>query len=280
MLDRLDHLVITVSDLQSAIEDYTKFFGFKPTWIGEHADLGTINALFPLENTYLELLAAKGNGIGAEMINKNLKDKGEGLSGLVLGTDDIEEFREKLISNGIDANELILGAGDDFETNQRRTWKNLFLPFTLTRGLFVFIIQHLTGALPVVKKDNSQIDRLDHVVVNTNDTRGFIDLYKDIFGIRLSLDQFVEKWGGRMLFFRLNKTTIEVIGKDNQEDEDPEDSLWGLAWTVKDLDKAHKRLISEGVEVTPIEKGRKPGTLVCTVKSHTRNVPTLLIQHL
>ena len=236
MLDRLDHLVITVSDLQSAIEDYTKFFGFKPTWIGEHADLGTINALFPLENTYLELLAAKGNGIGAEMINKNLKDKGEGLSGLVLGTDDIEEFREKLISNGFDANELILGAGDDFETNQRRTWKNLFLPFTLTRGLFVFIIQHLTGALPVVKKDNSQIDRLDHVVVNTNDTRGFIDLYKDIFGIRLSLDQFVEKWGGRMLFFRLNKTTIEVIGKDNQEDEDPEDSLWGLAWTVKDLD--------------------------------------------
>ena len=280
MLDRLDHLVITVSDLQSAIEDYTKFFGFKPTWIGEHADLGTINALFPLENTYLELLAAKGNGIGAEMINKNLKDKGEGLSGLVLGTDDIEEFREKLISNGIDANELILGAGDDFETNQRRTWKNLFLPFTLTRVLFVFIIQHLTGALPVVKKDNSQIDRLDHVVVNTNDTRGFIDLYKDIFGIRLSLDQFVEKWGGRMLFFRLNKTTIEVIGKDNQEDEDPEDSLWGLAWTVKDLDKAHKRLTSEGVEVTPIKKGRKPGTLVCTVKSHTRNVPTLLIQHL
>ena len=279
MLDRLDHLVITVSDLQSAIEDYTKFFGFKPTWIGEHADLGTINALFPLENTYLELLAAKGNGIGAEMINKNLKDKGEGLSGLVLGTDDIEEFREKLISNGIDANELILGAGDDFETNQRRTLKNLFLPFTLTRGLFVFIIQHLTAALPVVKKDNSQIDRLDHVVVNTNDTRRIIDLYKDIFGIRLSLDQFVEKWGGRMLFFRLNKTTIEVIGKDNQDDEDPEDSLWGLAWTVKDLDKAHKRLISEGVEVTPIKKGRKPGTLVCTVKSHTRNVPTLLIHH-
>ena len=77
MLDRLDHLVITVSDLQSAIEDYTKFFGFKPTWIGEHADLGTINALFPLENTYLELLAAKGNGIGAEMINKNLKDKSQ-----------------------------------------------------------------------------------------------------------------------------------------------------------------------------------------------------------
>ncbi len=280
MLDRLDHLVITVSDLQSAIEDYTKFFGFKPTWIGEHADLGTINALFPLENTYLELLAAKGNGIGAEMIKKNLKDKGEGLSGLVLGTDDIEEFREKLISNGIDANQLILGAGDDFETNQTRTWKNLFLPLTLTRGLFVFIIQHLTGALPGVKKDNSQIDRLDHVVVNTNDTRGFIDLYKNIFGIRLSLDQFVEKWGGRMLFFRLNKTTIEVIGKDNQDDEDPEDSLWGLAWTVKDLDKAHKRLISEGVEVTPIKKGRKPGTLVCTVKSHTRNVPTLLIQHL
>tara|TARA_X000000368_G_scaffold406907_1_gene385746 strand:- start:2707 stop:3546 length:840 start_codon:yes stop_codon:yes gene_type:complete len=279
LLARLDHLVITVTDLPSAIEDYSKLLGFKPTWIGEHAQLGTINALFPFENTYLELLAAKGDGIGAEMIKQTLKNNGEGLSGLVLGTDDIEGFRNNLLNKGIEANDLISGEGDDFESNKKRTWKNLFLPFSLTRGLFVFIIEHISGSLPNIKKNDSQINRLDHVVVNTNDAEGFVNLYKGIFEINLRLDQFVEKWGGRMLFFRLNRTTIEVIGKDNK-DEDPKDTLWGLAWTVKDLSKTHERLSLEGVDVTPIKKGRKPKTLVCTVKSHTKGVPTLLIQHL
>ena len=56
--------------------------------------------------------------------------------------------------------------------------------------------------------------------------------------------------------------------------------MWGLAWDVKDIEKAHHRLLDEGIEVTPIQKGVKEKTLVATVKSHTQNVPTLIIQHL
>ena len=124
----------------------------------------------------------------------------------------------------------------------------------------------------------TSIHKLDHLVVNTNDPDGFIDIYKNTYGIRLALDQTVQKWGGRMLFFRLNKTTIEVIGKEN--DEDVQDSLWGLAWDVKNLEETHKRLVNEGFETTPVKEGRKPNTLVSTVKSGTYNIPTLLIEHL
>ena len=46
------------------------------------------------------------------------------------------------------------------------------------------------------------------------------------------------------------------------------------------IEKAHQRLVDEGIEVTAIQKGVKEKTLVATVKSHTQNVPTLLIQHL
>ena len=81
-----------------------------------------------------------------------------------------------------------------------------------------------------------------------------------------------------MLFFRLNKTTIEVI--EQEDGLAPSDKMWGLAWDVKDIEKAHQRLLNEGVEVTPIQKGIKDKTMVATVKSHTQNVPTLLIQHL
>ena len=280
MIERLDHLVIAVNDLNSAIENYTKLFGYGPTWRGVHEQLGTANALFPVENTYLELLASNGEeGAGAAMIKATLELNGEGLAGLVLGTSNINELQESLLASGVELQDLSLGEGVDSDQGLKRTWKNLFLPFSLTRGMFAFIIQHETGELPVVHgRSSSTINKLDHVVVNTNDPEGFKSLYGDSFGIRLALDQTVEKWGGRMLFFRLNHTTIEVIGKPDEDD--PADKLWGLAWSVEDLKATHNRLVKEGIEISEVKAGRKENTLVCTVKSDTCNVPTLLIEHL
>ena len=145
--------------------------------------------------------------------------------------------------------------------------------------MFSFLIQHDQGSLPHNENiSDSSVGKLDHVVINTNDPEGLIEVYRDTFGIRLALDQTVEKWGGRMLFFRLNKTTIEVIAKE--DDQKPRDSLWGMAWEVKNIEKTHKRLCEAGVILTDIKDGRKPNTLVTTVKSHTLNIPTLLIEHL
>jgi hypothetical protein len=81
-----------------------------------------------------------------------------------------------------------------------------------------------------------------------------------------------------MLFFRTNATTIEVI--EEKEKKESADELWGLAWEVDSIEDAHKRLVSNNVKVTPIKEGLKKGTLVATIKSHTCNVPTLLIEHL
>ena len=279
MLDSLDHIIIAVEDLSIAIENYTKLLGFPPTWRGVHPGQGTENALFPLDNLYVELLASNGEGAGSDMIKSFLELNGEGLSGIALGTSDIEAAKNKLVGMKIDVGNLIAGEGKDEDSRKIRTWKNLFLPFSLTRGIFTFLIQHEEGSLPTHKeKIDSQVNRLDHVVINTNDPEGLISLYRDTYGIRLALDQTVEKWGGRMLFFRLNHTTLEVIGKE--DNKEPQDSLWGLAWVVKDIKATYDRLISEDLEVSEVIDGRKPNTLVSTVKSHTCNVPTLLIQHL
>ena len=279
MLDSLDHIIIAVEDLSIAIENYTKILGFPPTWRGVHPGQGTENALFPLDNLYVELLASNGEGPGSDMIKGFLELNGEGLSGIALGTSDIQAAKNKLDGMEIDVSNLIEGEGKDEDSREIRTWKNLFLPFSLTRGVFTFLIQHEEGSLPTHKeKVDSQVNKLDHVVINTNDPEGLISLYRDTYGIRLALDQTVEKWGGRMLFFRLNHTTLEIIGKE--DGKEPQDSLWGLAWVVKDIKVTYNRLISEGVEVTEVKEGRKPNTLVATVKSHTCNIPTLLIQHL
>ena len=91
--------------------------------------------------------------------------------------------------------------------------------------------------------------------INTNDADGFIKIYSDVFGIRLALDKFIEHWKKRMLFFRLNKTTIEVV--EEKDDKDPNDSLWGLAWSVKDIAAFRNRISSHGIKATEIKKGIK-----------------------
>ena len=279
MIERIDHLIVAVADLDTAESNYTKIFGNKPVWRGEHKSLGTRNSIFNFNNLYLELLAANGNGAGASLVNSTLEENGEGLAGIVFGSDNLKETKEQLSLKGYELSGLIEGEGFDEDAGKKRTWENLFLPIEITRGLFSFAIEHKTGNLETINAIKSDsVNKLDHVVINTNDAEGFIQIYEKDLGIRLALDQTVEKWGGRMLFFRLNKTTIEVIARSDAEE--PKDSLWGLAWDVEDLEATHKRLSRKGIEATPVKEGRKPNTLVSTIKSHTCNIPTLFIQHL
>ena len=279
MISKLDHLIVAVNDLDEAERNYKKIFGVEPVWKGEHKELGTANVIFNFKNTYFELLSSKGNGLGSELVNNSISENGEGLIGQALGTEDIKETRKLLAEKGFSISETAEGVGENSINKEIRKWKNIFLPPELTRGIFSFIIQHTHGSLPQVEEyKKSSISKLDHVVINTNDADGFIDIYKDIFNIRLALDKVIEHWDTRILFFRLNKTTIEVVEQNHKEVEP--DKLWGLAWGVKSIKDARKRLVKEGIEVTEIKQGLKEDTLVSTIKSHTNNVPTLLIEQL
>lgn len=277
MISSLDHLIIAVKDLDEAEKDYTKVFGMPPVWRGEHKELGTINSIFNFENTYFELLASKGAGLGADLVNNALEQDGEGLTGIVLGTDNIKDVYASISSAGFGIGEISDGEGSNSDNVNIRRWQNLFLPPELTRGLFSFVIEHTDGELPSSNYQTSSISKLDHVVINTNDADGFISVYQDIFNIRLALDKVIEHWNKRMLFFRLNKTTIEVI--ESKDGQPAHDKLWGLAWEVKNIEDTYQRLIDEGVTVSPVQKGIKENTFVATIKSHTHNVPTLLIEH-
>ena len=278
MISSLDHIILAVKNLQDAEKNYKNILGIEPSWRGLHKELGTANVIFNFKNTYLELLSAEGEGVGADLVNESIKKNGEGLAGIVLNTKDISKASKKLKDLGFLVGDVLTGEGKNKDTNDIRNWKYLFLPQELTRNLFLFLIEHTKGILPQDEKfPSGSINKLDHVVINTNDADGFINIYQDIFNIRLALDRIIEHWKSRMLFFRVNKTTIEVIEK--KDDKDPNDSLWGLAWEVKSIKDAHERLVSKGVEVSEIKKGLKENTLVATLKSHTHNVPTLLIEH-
>ena len=118
---------------------------------------------------------------------------------------------------------------------------------------------------------------VDHVVLMTRDADACIQLFgENGFGMRLALDQLVPEWGGRMLFFRCGKMTLEVI--HNLDDPPQQDFFWGITYLCENLDVSLDSLDKAGVAHSSIRDGRKPGTRVATVKSHNLGLPTLLIE--
>lgn len=118
------------------------------------------------------------------------------------------------------------------------------------------------------------IRSVDHVVLRTSDADDCIRLFEKNLGLRLALDQSVPEWGGRMLFFRCGKLTLEVIQSQDPPDRD---AFWGITYYCPDLAATLAALDAAGVAHSGERLGRKPGTRVATVKSHTLGIPTLLI---
>ncbi len=118
--------------------------------------------------------------------------------------------------------------------------------------------------------------RVDHLVLRTVNAAECIDLFGRQLGIRLALDQTVPEWGGRMLFFRTGKVTLEVI--ESQRKKPDADNFWGIAYQCQDLEQTAAQLAARGITLSEIRPGRKQGSIVATVKSHCLGIPTLLIQ--
>ena len=279
MQTSIDHIIIVVSDLERATDEYRQLLGRSPSWRGSHPDYGTVNTLFKLDNTYIELLAAQGDGMAADIVNGILDERGPCLGGLVFGTEDAQTFIAHARSTGLPASDPMPGHGKDEQSGAERRWHNIFWDPAAARGIFSFCIQHDSGStLPdATPMMGEPISGVDHVVVKTQSVEAAKRFYGAQLSIRLALEQHVPEWGGTQLFFRASSMSIEVIASEKTPEQD---ELWGLALKTNNIVATHKRLVSSGIAVSEIRDGRKAGTRVCMAKSHTLGVPTLLIEHL
>jgi catechol 2,3-dioxygenase-like lactoylglutathione lyase family enzyme len=283
MLTFLDHIVLAVRDLPAAVRAYSRLLGRASTWRGEHPGLGTENALFRLENTYIELLApAPGGG---SWLGEWLDANGEGPFALAFGTPDAEAFRAHAEGQGLRPSAVQAGLGRDADSGAFRKWRNVLLDRAATHGQLLFAIEHLSppdllpSSPPTDANAAATVSSVDHVVVHTGDPERAKALYGGALGIRLGLDRSFPQWGARMLFFRLGHLTLEVTAKLGAPAETAApDRFSGVAYRVADAGAAHRRLSERGFSLTPLRPGRKPGTFVFTVTAGTHGVPTLMLQ--
>lgn len=290
----LDHVIVAVRDLDAASDTYARLLGRAASWRGAHPGWGTANALFRLEDTYLELLSPSGAGAMRAQLRARLDAAGEGPLGFALRTEDAAACSEHLRGAGLATADPIDGAGHDRDTGAERHWRNVMIPVDAARGVLVFGIQHLASCgsplasgslrgngLPVVAPaaPEAAVAGIDHLVVRTDAPEAAIRFYGQQLGLRLALDKTFEQWGARLLFFRVGGVTIEIAAPA-QPPESPAatDAVWGFSWRVPDVDAIRARLLGDGFDVSDVRTGRRPNTRVCTVRGPTCGVATLLIE--
>ena len=123
----------------------------------------------------------------------------------------------------------------------------------------------------------SAISALDHIVIRTPNPERAVAFYAGRLGLDLRLDRSNPEWGSRLLFFRCGDLVVEIAHDLKAGVSDGPDHLWGLSWRASDIARVNARLKSAGVDVSPVRTGRRPGTEVFSVNSHTEGVPTIVI---
>jgi len=289
-----DHAVIAVGDLAEATKRYEALLGRPVSWRGVHPDAGTANALFRLENCYLELLSPDGDGVLGTQVRATLDSRGEGVLAFAFATSDVAAAAAALRERGIAVGPPQAGVGrgtpegalgsDSQQPEVVRRWSSVLLPTASTRGIPVLILEHQSPAdlLPATVPTGpagSAVAAVDHAVVISDDPGASAAFYGDALGLRLALDRDFPKRGLRLIFFRVGGLTVEVAGPiEAKRDSDGQDRFGGLSYRVPNVDAIRARLLAENFDVSEVRDGNKPGTRVCAVRSGTCGVPTLLLE--
>jgi catechol 2,3-dioxygenase-like lactoylglutathione lyase family enzyme len=130
---------------------------------------------------------------------------------------------------------------------------------------------------PAIADEASAIAELDHVVVRTPDPERAVAFYAGRLGLDLRLDRSNPQWGARLLFFRCGNLVVEIAHDLEKGVSHGPDHPWGLSWRADDIVRVHARLTAAGVDVSEVRAGRRPGTQIFSVNSHTEGVPTIVL---
>ncbi len=253
MIKSLDRITYLANSLEKAEKTFSSFFNLKPSKGVISAEKKYESLIYIFQNMCFEVIEKKDD----------LSEKNK-LYGFSLLSDDLSSIDISIANENNDRDE-------EFE-DKVQSVKSIDI---IQSPDFKLLVNEYEDS-NVYRTNENNLFALDHLVLTTNKSDALINLYEKELGIRLALDQFVEKWGGRMLFFRTGQATIEVI--DNKVEGN--DQFWGLAWKTKDIRKKREYLVENGFNVSDVKDGRKKDTLVATVKFDEIKIPTLLVEHL
>ena len=275
MITGLDHVVVLVNDIGAGQAAYERLLARAPAW--QNSGDGADRVLFTLDNMSLELMAPNGFSVAADRIRNVIKTSGEGLASICFRVADIAKMHRRLDRLALKPDPIAEVESRDAASGALLRWKRTRATTELTRGVRTFFLE-LADERPLSATISAaEILGLDHVVVSTEDSERAAALYGARLGLDMALDRSHQDWG-QLMFFRCGDLIVEVVRRPVAGADLAHDKLWGLSWRVADIDATRARLLADGIEVSEVRTGRKPGTRVMTVRSGTCGVQTLLLE--
>ena len=280
MITGLDHIVVLLGDIKAGARTYELLLGRAPSW-RSRSD-GTETVLFTLDNMSLELMAPVGSSSTAERIRNVIKISGEGLASICFRVGDIAKMHRRLDRVALKPEPVAEVESRDSDSGALLHWKRTRTATELARGVRMFFLELAQERPRSVATAAAPVLGLDHVVVSTEDPERAAALYGARLGLDMALDRSHPDWG-RLMFFRCGDLIVEIVhrpvaGGDLAHDNLAHDKLWGLSWRVADIDAARARLVADGIDVSEVRAGRKPGTRVMSVRNGSCGIHTLLLE--
>ena len=274
MITGLDHLVVLLEDIEAGATAYQRLLGRTPSW--RSTSDGAETVLFTLDNMTLELMAPAGHSPTAERIRGVIKIWGEGLASICFRVGDIEKMHRRLDRLALKPDPVAEVESRDSGSGAILHWKRTRAATELTRGVRMFFLE-LAEERPRSAASAAPIIGLDHVVVSTEDPERAAALYGARLGLDMALDRSHQDWG-QLMFFRCGDLIVEVVKRPVAGGDQTHDKLWGLSWRVADIDATRARLVADGLDVSEVRAGRKPGTRVMSVRNGACGIHTLLLE--
>lgn len=279
LVERLDHVVVVVHDIDVAITDYRALFARDISWRANDVAMGAATAQFSFPGTSLELLAPLGDGPLGARLRDILSEHGEGPASIAFETREIDAAHVMLERRGLAPDPIASGQSTCLTSGAVRRWRRTRANGPDAAGLKLFFLaMDPTSARPPLAPalGPACVEDLDHLVIQSADPQRAVALFGARLGLRLALDKTFA-FGARLMFFRTGAMTIEIAHAINEGVSDKQDRLWGFSWRVSDVAGACDRLAASGFEVSQPRQGRKPGTTVATVRTRTHGCATILI---
>ena len=272
MLTHFKSILITSENIEESHEQFNKLFGHDTSDMCNDSDLKIYS--HSLKNGSIELCENKNQkDIFYYSLLKKHNQK-NGIQALSIISDDIFGDHKKFKQMNLNISDI---EEIDFNFRNRKNVKSrLFsLKKTNSSDLNLLVFDKDTSLSNKGNYEDDTISKFNQIIIYTPDVEYLRNLFTEKLGIRLALDKifnFGEK-DIRMMFFRIGGVTLEVIENPDSKSL----SYGGVGWHSENISKCHKRLIDSNFELSEIRKGRKPGTVVATIRNAPLKMPTIII---
>lgn len=272
MIDGLDHIVVAVSDIETAATAYRKLFGREPVMLDGD---GARRAWFQFPNAALELVSPTGEGPAGDRARAWL-EAGEGVCALAFHAPELEATAKLLGRRGLATSEPTVSRLTD-PHGREHVMRIARCEPDAAAGIQLLLVGRGEPIRPAEAQAPAPIAALDHVVIATPNPNRALATYGARLGLDLRLDRENPGWSARQMFFRCGDAVVEIGARIGAPPTEAPDRFGGLAWRVAEPDAARARIAAAGFDVSEVRTGRKPGTKVFTVRDAPGGVPTLML---